>query len=194
MINEKENTETPPEGASPIIIGVGGATRSGKTTLASGLAKVLDVPEWFVVHQDKCWKPPAKRPWNERFNKCDMECPEAVDWDRLECWIDCRVKQAKAQGFKYVIVEGFLIFTKLLDRFDKKILISIPKEVSYERRMNTKFVKQDEFDELIWPSHLKHGIILKGEDTLTCDGCLAKDQILAKSLDFIFKKQQHESN
>lgn len=78
----------------PILIGISGVTRSGKTTLASGLARILGVTEQSIIHQDKSWKAPNMRPWNDAFRKRDMECPDAVDWNRLKGWIRERMEQA----------------------------------------------------------------------------------------------------
>jgi uridine kinase len=142
----------------PIVIGIAGVTRSGKSTLASSLAKQLGVSENLIVHQDKSWKPPRDRPWSSRFNKPNMECPDSVDWGRLRGWVRERVEQAKSRHLKYVIVEGFLLFSdaEMRDMCHAKIFVTIPKREAFERRTRTKFVRKDEFDELIWPSFVRY--------------------------------------
>lgn len=170
------------------LIGIAGVTRSGKTSLASELARLLGISEQYIIHQDKSWKPPKDRPWNAQFKKGDMECPDAVDWNRLKGWISDRVNQARVAKVKYVIVEGFLLFAEpsVKALFHKKIFVSVPKDVAYKRRVATKFVKEAEFNELIWPSFLKYNAhVVDMDDVLVCDGC-AEVRVSAKeSLQFV---------
>lgn len=172
----------------PIVIGIAGVTRSGKSSLASGLAKVLGVPENLIVHQDKSWKPPRDRPRSARFNKPDMECPDSVDWARLKGWIRERVEQAKAQQLKFVIVEGFLLFSdpEIRDMCHRKIFVTVPKQVAYERRMRTKFVNKDEFDELIWPSFVRYNShVFHMPDVFICNGCCPAQTMVDECVQFL---------
>jgi nicotinate (nicotinamide) nucleotide adenylyltransferase len=172
----------------PVLIGIAGATRSGKTTLASELAKSLGIGEQYIIHQDKSWKAPNQRPWNDQFKKRDMECPDAVDWNRLKGWIRERMDQAKRQAVKYVIVEGFLLFSvpEVRDLFQKKIFVAVPKQVAYERRVASKFVREAEFDGLIWPSFLRYNeCVLTMNDVFVCDGCARPAELAAECRRFI---------
>lgn len=56
-----------------VIVGVGGATNSGKTTLAKRLLSMLPAGRGIMVHQDDFALPESELPWNEKA--------QARDWD-----------------------------------------------------------------------------------------------------------------
>ncbi|KAF9512139.1 hypothetical protein BS47DRAFT_1330451 [Hydnum rufescens UP504] len=65
-----------------VLIGVGGATCSGKTTLAKYLRRCL--PNSFIVHQDDFAPPQELVPWHPGFNVQDWDdAPGAIDWPRM---------------------------------------------------------------------------------------------------------------
>jgi len=66
-----------------ILIGVGGATCSGKTTLAKHLRTVL--PNSFIIHQDDFAPPQELVPYHPTYNVQDWDdAPGAIQWPRLE--------------------------------------------------------------------------------------------------------------
>ncbi|KAI6111269.1 hypothetical protein F5141DRAFT_1113597 [Pisolithus sp. B1] len=70
-----------------ILIGVGGATCAGKTTLAKHLCKIL--PNSVIVHQDSMESVPV----HPVYNMQDWDNPEsAVDWPRFRQFLE-NVKQ-----------------------------------------------------------------------------------------------------
>jgi nicotinamide/nicotinate riboside kinase len=56
-----------------LVIGVGGATNSGKTTVAKHLLALLPAGKGVMLHQDDFALPEAQLPWNEAL--------QAKDWD-----------------------------------------------------------------------------------------------------------------
>ncbi|PPR01343.1 hypothetical protein CVT24_006321 [Panaeolus cyanescens] len=65
-----------------IMIGLGGATSSGKTTLAKHIQNCL--PNSHILHQDDFVPPAEKLPKDPEFGYENWDDPEgAVDWDRM---------------------------------------------------------------------------------------------------------------
>lgn len=57
----------------PVLIGLGGATSSGKSTLAARLAPLLRAP---IVPQDDFALPETQLRWDERIQGHDWDDPE----------------------------------------------------------------------------------------------------------------------
>jgi len=65
-----------------VLIGVGGATCTGKTTLAKHLRNCL--PGCYIAHQDDFAPPVEKIPIHPEYNVQDWDdAPGAIDWPRL---------------------------------------------------------------------------------------------------------------
>ncbi|KAL4252620.1 P-loop containing nucleoside triphosphate hydrolase [Abortiporus biennis] len=65
-----------------ILVGIGGATCSGKTTLAKHLRNIL--PGSVIVHQDDFAPPQEKIPIHPQYKVQDWDDPEgAIDWTRM---------------------------------------------------------------------------------------------------------------
>jgi nicotinamide/nicotinate riboside kinase len=65
-----------------ILIGIGGATCSGKTTLAKHLLSLL--PNSFIIHQDDFAPPQELVPIHPVYGVQDWDAPAgAIDWPRL---------------------------------------------------------------------------------------------------------------
>lgn len=58
-----------------MIIAIGGASCSGKSTLTNWLSKLLNAP---IIHQDKFYKPDRDIPVVNGIE--DWDCPEAIDF------------------------------------------------------------------------------------------------------------------
>ncbi|KAI0344536.1 P-loop containing nucleoside triphosphate hydrolase protein [Trametopsis cervina] len=75
-----ENTQSP--NLRVIFVGIGGATCSGKTTLAKHLRAIL--PGSVIVHQDDFAPPQELIPMHPVYNVQDWDDPEgAIDWPRM---------------------------------------------------------------------------------------------------------------
>nr|GAT57771.1 fumarate reductase [Mycena chlorophos] len=65
-----------------ILVGIGGATCSGKTTLAKHLKRII--PNSVIIHQDDFAPPQELVPINPVYNVQDWDAaPGAIDWPRL---------------------------------------------------------------------------------------------------------------
>ncbi|XP_037538291.1 nicotinamide riboside kinase 2 isoform X1 [Nematolebias whitei] len=159
------------------IIGIGGVTNGGKTTLTNKLLKTLS--NCCVVHQDDFFKKPDQievgedgfRQWDV-INALDMEAMV----NTVKGWQENPVKFALShgvslspesegsdseEGIHILIVEGFLIYNykPLIDTYDKCFYISIPYEECKRRRSTRTYTVPDPpglFDGHVWPMYLKH--------------------------------------
>jgi nicotinamide/nicotinate riboside kinase len=65
-----------------ILVGIGGATCSGKTTLAKHLNRIL--PNSVIIHQDDFAPPQELVPIHPKWNVQDWDAPAgAINWPRL---------------------------------------------------------------------------------------------------------------
>ncbi|KAM7379579.1 hypothetical protein PAMP_005125 [Pampus punctatissimus] len=156
-----------------LIIGIGGVTNGGKTTLTNRLLKTL--PNCCVVHQDDFFKKPDQIEVGEDgFRQWDVI--DALDMEAMtntvKGWQENPVKfarshgvslspEASEKGIHILIVEGFLIYNykPLLDVYDKCFYISIPYEECKKRRSTRTYTVPDPpglFDGHVWPMYLKH--------------------------------------
>ncbi len=135
-----------------MIIGIAGASRSGKTTLAQMIANNLPPGDCHTIQQDEycCAHDQLPRIANEP----DWEHPNGLDYERLK-------RAIITSKSKYIIVEGFLVFydDTLLTLFDKTIFIDIDKATFLERKQRDK--RWGEIPEWyinhIWESYLRFG-------------------------------------
>ncbi|PWN93170.1 P-loop containing nucleoside triphosphate hydrolase protein, partial [Acaromyces ingoldii] len=68
-----------------VVVGVGGATNSGKTTLAKRLLSMLPAGRGIMVHQDDFALPESELPWNEKAQARDWDHPVGtIDYERLD--------------------------------------------------------------------------------------------------------------
>ncbi|KAF9219557.1 P-loop containing nucleoside triphosphate hydrolase protein [Gyrodon lividus] len=73
------------------LVGVGGATCSGKTTLAKHLREIL--PNSVIIHQDDFAPPQELIPVHPVYKVQDWDAPQgAIDWPRLRTFLN-NVKQ-----------------------------------------------------------------------------------------------------
>lgn len=136
-----------------MILGIGGVSRSGKTTLTKLLKQRL-FPDAYLIHQDDYVVPENKMPhWNEEL---DWEHPACIDFNRMSEAILGATKR-----HNHVIVEGFLIFydPTVMSLFDKTVFIQIDRETFFDRkRMDLRWGRvSDDYMQHIWNSYLKYG-------------------------------------
>ncbi|CAL1580392.1 unnamed protein product [Knipowitschia caucasica] len=190
-----------------IIIGIGGVTNGGKTTLTNRLLKTL--PNCCVIHQDDFFKKPNQievgddgfRQWDV-ITALDMEAMVST----VKGWQENPVKFALShgvsvsseakmdpeRGIHILIVEGFLIYNyePLLEVYDKCFYISLPYEECKRRRSTRTYTVPDPqglFDGHVWPMYLKHRKEMEDncERIEYLDGMISKDTIYNSALESI---------
>ena len=136
-----------------MIIGIGGVSRSGKTSLAVLLKSKLVDAEIISIDD----YPSSQNNFTFVKNTIDWEHPSSLDFDRIIQGINFLDK-----NHAIVIVEGIFLFyhSELKNLIDKFIFINLQKDVFLKRKM------QDDrwghvpawYREHIWESHLLYGV------------------------------------
>ncbi|CAL8395950.1 unnamed protein product [Boreogadus saida] len=185
------------------IIGIGGVTNGGKTTLTNKLIKSL--PNCCVVHQDDFFKKPDQiEVGDDGFRQWDVIT--ALDMDAMtntiKGWVENPAKFARTHGVTVsntshmsggeeqvhiLIVEGFLLYNyqPLTEYFSKCYYISIPYQECKSRRSTRNYTVPDPpglFDGHVWPMYLKHRTEME-DSPLTIeyvDGLATKEEMYTK--------------
>lgn len=139
-----------------MIIGIGGVSRSGKSTLAKQIAAFYSNQGQTVevFSQDDFVVPVDQIPLIR--NRTDWECPESIDFERF-------IRQLKESSGKVDIVigEGLLAFwhSGLNQLYDRRIFMEIDRETFLQRRrQEERWGPEPEwFLHHVWDSYLKYG-------------------------------------
>lgn len=136
-----------------MIIGIGGVSRAGKTTLANLLKKQLKGKTISILNQDDFVK---KSGLPKIKNHIDWEHPDSLDWKELRKKII-----SESAVSEIIIVEGLFAFydTEIVSKYDFCIFMSIEKEIFLHRkRKDKRWGNEPEwFIQHIWNSYLKYG-------------------------------------
>lgn len=175
------------------VIGIGGVTNGGKTTLAKNLQKHL--PNCTIISQDDFFKPESEIETDENgFLQYDVL--EALNMEKMmsaiSCWMDnpgnCvgPVTGADAKEISILIIEGFLLFNyKPLDNmWNRSYFLTIPYEECKRRRSTRVYEPPDPpgyFDGHVWPMYLKHKQEMKdiSWEIVYLDGMKSKEELLS---------------
>jgi uridine kinase len=161
-----------------MIIGIGGISRAGKSTLAKKLLDFYGSHHSIILHMDDYINAGYHIPSIE--DQIDWEDPLSIDFQQLSYdfhWFRYHVK--------HVILEGLFAFyhEEINTYFDKKILMELDYATFYERKKRDLRWGQvpDWYIRHIWDSYLKYGKPQKMEDCLYLDGNEDKE------LDIVFE-------
>ncbi|CCA74079.1 related to NRK1-Nicotinamide riboside kinase [Serendipita indica DSM 11827] len=144
-----------------IFVGVGGASCSGKTTLAKHLRSVL--PGSFIIHQDDFAPPEQLVPVHPTLNVQDWDDPEgAIEWPRmvnflrrtllpvleqsLNHWrayftqIQQKAAEEEQTEIIWALVDGFLLYwhPDVVKELDVRIFLRVTYDTLKKRR-NERF-------------------------------------------------------
>jgi uridine kinase len=146
------------------IIGIGGASRSGKSSLAKKLKDHFASKRVMILDQDDFVKPDELLPKIQ--DRIDWEHPESIDLPSLLSEI---TKAAKTHDL--VIVEGLLAlyFDELLALYDQTVFLAIDKETFiFRRQQETRWGTEPKwYIEHVWISYLIFGQYSAADITLS---------------------------
>ena len=136
-----------------IVIGIGGISRSGKSTLIKKLVDHYKLKS-FVCFDDYLIGPVTKMDKIVNSYIEDWEDPKGWDIEKYkETLLKLKEKDNDTNDLNIILVEGFLIYYRkdISSLIDIKIMLDIDKEVARERRKKSKHYGSDYyFDEYIW--------------------------------------------
>ncbi|XP_033474518.1 nicotinamide riboside kinase 1 [Epinephelus lanceolatus] len=181
-----------------VVVGVGGMTNGGKSTLATSLHQ--QIPNSCVIAQDSYFKDDSVVPVDSNgFKQYDML--DALHMDTMMSDIDSWRRDPESylrqRGLKletpsvgeevYVlIVEGFLIFNHrpLNELFCKRYFMEIPYNVCKMRRSTRVYTPPDPpgyFDGYVWPMYLRNRQEMESmvSGIVYLDGLKPKEELLA---------------
>lgn len=148
-----------------IIIGIGGVSRAGKTSLAKSIYEWFNDDKIKIIRQDEYVIPKTSMPLIN--GQLDWERPESMDFIAFRN----AILSAK-NHYNYVITEGLMIYydPQVYALFDKKIYIEISKETFLSRKaLDFRWEKEpDWYIEHIWNSHFIYGRVPKGTKDVLC--------------------------
>ncbi|KAM9112132.1 nicotinamide riboside kinase 2 [Pangshura tecta] len=181
------------------IIGIGGVTNGGKTTLTNRLIKAL--PNCCVVHQDDFYKPQDQIEVGEDGFK-QWDALGSLDMDAMvstvHAWIEEPRKFARSHGVNVrpnakdpvpeeihiLVIEGFLLYNykPLTDLFNKRYYLTVPYDECKRRRSTRHYPIPDPpglFDGHVWPMYLKYRKEMEthGVDAVYLDGLKSRDEL-----------------
>lgn len=179
----------------PLVIGVGGRSCSGKSTVAKELETKYK-GEFLHIDQDKFFKIEAD----------NWESPEALRFDKLIETIK-NLKENKntaipthkstekfdreVKPHSIIIIEGFLLFAnkELNELIDKKIWVEVSDENLFNRRVKRAegFCKPGYIMNTVIPESKKYEEMQKREADLIIDGNKPKDE-MAKEVENQLRK------
>lgn len=176
------------------IIGISGATCSGKTTLSNRLHNELK--NSVVIHQDNYFLPqddPRHVKINE-LNHFNWELITSMDMDKMHSDIFQLIESSPNENSSsetvnknILILDGFLLFKceVISNLCDCKYFITLTKEECWERRKGRVYDPPDVpgyFEKVTWPEYVKYrDELIKDNDfcnTITfIDGSKSKEEI-----------------
>ena len=140
-----------------MIIGIGGVSTAGKSSLAFQLRKYFSPKAKVkILCQDDFILPESEIPRIK--DHIDWECPESIDH---EMYFQAIQRERKVNDI--VISEGLFAFNdeRVSSLYDKRIFLMISRETFWKRKLaDLRWGKEPEwYIEHIWNNYLKYGKI-----------------------------------
>ncbi|XP_051923256.1 nicotinamide riboside kinase 1 isoform X2 [Hippocampus zosterae] len=182
-----------------VIVGVGGMTNGGKSTLSRSLKE--KIPNSVIIAQDSFFKDDSVVPVDGNGFK-QYDTLDALHMDAMMSQVDAWRRDPQAflkeagQTAKRVtssanhvfvlIVEGFLIFNHrpLNQLMNKRYFLEVPYDICKKRRSLRVYKPPDPpgyFDGHVWPMYLRNRQEMESTATgiLFLDGLRSKEELLA---------------
>ncbi|XP_054629232.1 nicotinamide riboside kinase 1 [Dunckerocampus dactyliophorus] len=183
-----------------LIVGVGGMTNGGKSTLSKSLKE--KIPNSCIIAQDSFFKDDSVVPVDGNGFK-QYDTLDALHMDSMMSEVDAWQRDPKTVLRKahlapekmtpsspddvfVLIVEGFLIFNHraLNELMDKRYFLEIPYDTCKQRRSLRVYKPPDPpgyFDGHVWPMYLKNRQEIESTATgiLFLNGLKSKEELLA---------------
>lgn len=187
-----------------IIVGIGGMTNGGKTTIACSLKKAL--PNSSLINQDTFFKESADVEFGEDgFQQYDVIT--ALDMEAMMNAVYGRMKNIAAfreediaqeyNDLGILIIEGFLLYNykPLNDVFNQRYYISIPYEECKRRRCLRTYEPPDPpgyFDGHVWPMYLKNKKEMEeiADNIIYLDGTKSPEELFTQVYEDILREVQ----
>lgn len=151
-----------------LIVGISGATCSGKSTLAKELHK--SIKDSVLIHQDDYFFP-VNDPRHTKIpelNCLNWEITTSMDMNKMYSDVlnvikamPGRTNVNETNEKSVLILDGFLLFKSkdISDTCDVKYFLTLSKEQCWERRKNRVYDPPDVpgyFEKVVWPEYMKH--------------------------------------
>ncbi|XP_011822850.1 PREDICTED: nicotinamide riboside kinase 2 [Mandrillus leucophaeus] len=170
-----------------LILGLGGMTNGGKTTLTNSLLRAL--PNCCVIHQDDFFKPQDQIAVGEDGFK---------QWDVLES-LDMEAMLDTVQAWLSSPLEGKLTGADrvspapprpLVDLYSRRYFLTIPYEECKWRRSTRNYTVPDPpglFDGHVWPMYQKYRQEMEanGVEVVYLDGTKSREELFREVLEDI---------
>uniref|UniRef100_H3C6S0 Nicotinamide riboside kinase 1 n=1 Tax=Tetraodon nigroviridis TaxID=99883 RepID=H3C6S0_TETNG len=188
-----------------IIVGVGGITNGGKSTLSQSLRQ--QIPNSCIIAQDSYFKEESVVPEDSRGFKqydtldalhMDAMMSDVESWRRDPEWfLRQRGLEPTRDPLFVLIVEGFLIFNHrpLNALIDKRYFMEVPYDVCKRRRSSRVYSPPDPpgyFDGHVWPMYLKNRREMEDVEPriVFLDGQKSKEELLAAVCKDVFQEME----
>ncbi|XP_004632994.2 nicotinamide riboside kinase 2 isoform X2 [Octodon degus] len=195
----RSQPSAPPSANMKIVVGIGGVTNGGKTTLTNSLCKAL--PNCCVIHQDDFFKPQDQIAVGEDGFK-QWDALESLDMEAMvgtvQAWLSSPQKFARAHGIRLqpsapdthiLLLEGFLLYSyqPLLDLYSRRYFLTIPYEECKWRRSTRSYPVPDPpglFDGHVWPMYQKYKREMEacGVEVVHLDGMRPREELFLQVL------------
>ena len=139
------------------LLGLGGGTNSGKTTICKKLVESLPNLKIKVFNQDKYFKTLAEAQLSFPNEAVNWETVPALKMDNL---VEDVIRERDSKTCDVIVVEGHLVLTyePLYSLFDSTAFIVLSRELAVTRRVTRTYDPPDYpgyFDTFVWPGYLK---------------------------------------